>query len=69
MYPGGQFLLLWVDRHDLDSQFVAEDAGVREEGLFASKGVKIGTAYADLPDADEGLAWSRRLWFLHLEEA
>src|SRR2546430_16492248 len=31
--------------------------------------MKIGTAHADLPHADECLVWSRRLWFLHLEEA
>jgi hypothetical protein len=61
MYPGGQPVLLWGDRHDLDPQFVAQDAGVCEEGLLASKGMKIGTADANLPDADESLAWTRHL--------
>src|SRR5205085_8823142 len=50
-------------------QFMAQDTRVCEEGLLAPKGVKIGTAHADLPHADECLIWSRRLWFLHLEEA
>src|SRR5205807_9816863 len=48
---------------------MAQDTRVCEEGLLAPKGVKIGTAHADLPHADECLIWSRRLWFLHLEEA
>src|SRR5579884_120696 len=68
MYPGGQPLLLWVDRHDLDPQFVAQDAGVGEERLLAPKGVQIRTAHANLPDADKGLARSRCCRFLQMEE-
>jgi len=68
-YPNGQLVLLWLDRHDLDSQFVSQDAGVREEGLLAPKGVKIRAAHSNLSDADEGLARARYWGFLHLQEA
>ena len=39
--------------------FVAEDARVGEEGLFAGKGVDVRAANADAMDAHEGFAGGR----------
>jgi hypothetical protein len=52
-----------LDVHDagtnfenFDAEFVADEAGIGEEGLAAFEGVDIGTADTDTMDADEGFA-------------
>ena len=42
----------------LDSELVAEDAGIVEKRLASAKGVEIGAADADAADPDQGLPGS-----------
>jgi hypothetical protein len=45
-----------TDAEDFDTQFVTENAGVREEGLAAFEGVKVGAANANCANSHEGFA-------------
>jgi hypothetical protein len=47
-----------TDGENLGAEFVAEDAGILEEGLASSEGMQVGAADADAVDADQGVAGS-----------
>ena len=55
---------------NFNAEFVAKNAGISEERLPAGKGVQVGAADADPPNADEGVPlWHIGRWYVGRDES